>query len=143
MELTTIKARLLAIWRDLDTEQVWQYEELPPSQLPELKELTARVASDSELSRAVWFWLRRPRSTFYESSAALVLELLCVLLCLIIPFSYWPLTSISSVAAEMIIVLSGVAIEIGAMAHGVRLVHWRREYERSVNRLIRTIYPAV
>jgi hypothetical protein len=138
-----IKDRLLTIWRDLDTEPVWRYQELAPFKLPELKELTSHIAIDSELSRVVWFWLRRPKSTLYESGTALTVEVLFVLLFLIIAVFDWPLTSISGVAAEVIILLFLAAIEIGAIAHRVRLIHWRREYERSVNRLIRTNYPTV
>jgi hypothetical protein len=142
MALTSIKDGLLAIWKDLDTEPVWRYQELPPFKLPELKELTSHIAIDSELSRVVWFWLRRPKSTLYENGTATV-EVLCVLLSLIIAVFDWPLTSISGAAAEVIILLFLAAIEIGAIAHRVRLIHWRREYERSVNRLIRTNYPTV
>ena len=143
MALTSIKDRLLAIWRDLDTEPVWLYHELPPFELPELKALTSHIATDSELSRVVWFWLRRPKSTLYESGTALAVEVLCVLLSLIIAVFDWPFTSISGAAAEVIILLFLAAIEIGGIAHRARLIHWRREYERSVNRLIRTNYPTV
>lgn len=141
----SIKATLLAIWRDVNTEPVWQYQQLSPFQSPspELKELTSSVANDSELSRAVSCWLRRPKSILYDRGTALAIEVLCVLLSLIIAVSDWPSTSISDVAAEVIILVFGVAIEIGAIAHRVRFVRWRREYHRSVNRLFRTIYPAL
>jgi hypothetical protein len=48
--------------------------------------------------------------------------------------------SISELAIEVIIVLFAVVIGIGAIVYQVKRVQWRREYERSVNRLIRTIY---
>jgi hypothetical protein len=48
--------------------------------------------------------------------------------------------SISELAIEVIIVLFAVVIGIGAIVYRVKRVQWRREYERSVNRLIRTIY---
>jgi hypothetical protein len=51
-----------------------------------------------------------------------------------------PEISISELAIEVIIVLFVVAIGIGVVVYQVGLVRWRREYERSVNRLIRTIY---
>lgn len=143
MKLRSLKARLLATWRDLNTEPVWQYQELPPFQLPELREPTLCVDSYSELSRAVWFWLRRPKSAFYESGTVWIVEVVGVLLSLIIAVFKWPLTSISDVAAVVIILRFGLAIEIGAIADWVRYIHWRRDYERSVNRLIRTIYRAV
>ena len=143
MKLTSLKPSLLAIWRDLTVEPVWQYQELPPFLLPQLSKAKCRGADDSELSRAIWFWLRRPKSLLCKSSTALVLEGLCVLLSLIAAFVGSPEISISELAIEVIILLFGLAIEIGAVVYQVRLVRWRREYEQSVNRLIRTLYPAV
>jgi hypothetical protein len=66
-----------------------------------------------------------------------------VLLSLIAAFVGSPEISISELAIEVIILLFGLAIEIGAVVYQVRLVRWRREYEQSVNRLIWTLYPAV
>jgi hypothetical protein len=54
-----------------------------------------------------------------------------------------PEISISELAIEMIILLFSVAIAIGAAGYQVRRVRWRREYEQSVNRLVRAIYRAV
>ena len=133
---------LLTIWSDLTAEPVWQYQELPPFLLPQLRSLNWRGADDSELSRAIWFWLRRPKSTFCEGSTALVAGF-CLLLSVITAFVVSSETSISELAIEVIIVLFVVAIGIGAVVYQVRLVRWRREYERSVNRLIRTIYRGV
>ncbi|HYZ72829.1 MAG TPA: hypothetical protein VE641_07090 [Chthoniobacterales bacterium] len=64
-------------------------------------------------------------------------------LSVIIAVFKWPLTSISGVAGVVITLLLSLAIEIGAIADRVSYIHWRRGYEQSVNRLIRTIYPAV
>ena len=143
MKLTNLKARFLATWRDLNTEPVWRYQELPPFQLRELRGLTSCIDSDSELSRAVWFWERRPKSVFYESGTAWIVEGVCMILSVIIAVFKWPLTSISGVAGVVITLFFSLAIEIGAIADRVRYIHWRRDYEQSVNRLIRTIYPAV
>ena len=89
------KDGLLAIWRGLTTEPVWKYQELPPFLLPELIKLDLVEASDSELSRVMWFWLRRPRLTLHESTALIVLAL-CALLSLTIAFVDWPLTSMTA-----------------------------------------------
>jgi hypothetical protein len=45
MKLTSINDRLLAIWRDLTAEPVWQYQELPPFLLLELGMSTADRAT--------------------------------------------------------------------------------------------------
>ena len=136
------KAWLLAIWRGLTTEPVWKYQELPPFLLPELIKLDFVEASDSELSRVMWFWLRRPRLTLHESTALIVLAL-CALLSVTIAFVDWPLASMTKRAAELMILLIGVAVQIYAGVHHFRMLCWRREYELSVDRLIRFIHPTV
>ena len=135
-------AWLLAIWRGLTTEPVWKYQELPPFLLLELIKLDLVEASDSELSRVMWFWLRRPRLTLHESTALIVLAL-CALLFVTIAFVDWPLTSMTKRAAELMILLVGVAVQSYAVVHRFRSLCWRREYELSVDRLIRTIHPTV
>jgi hypothetical protein len=136
------KDGLLAIWRGLTTEPVWKYQKLPPFLLPELIKLDLVEASDSELSRVMWFWLRRPRRTLPESTALIVVAL-CALLSLTIAFVDWPLTSMMKGAAGVMILLAGVAVQIYAVVNRFRCLHWRREYERSIDRLIRTLYPGV
>ena len=99
-----------------------------------LRGLTSCIDSDSELSRAVWFWQRRAKSVFYESGTAWIVEEVCVILCVIIAMFKWPLTSISGVAGVVITLLFSLAIEIGAIADRVRYIHWRRDYEQSGER---------
>jgi hypothetical protein len=140
IKLREIGRALLTIWSDLTAGPVWQYQELPPFLLPQLKNLNWPDADDSELPRAEWFWLRRPKSTFCEGRTALVLEGLCLPLFVITAFVGSSEISKSKLAIEEIIVLFALVIGIGASVYRVKLVQWRREYERSVNRLIRTIY---
>ena len=134
------KEGLLAIWRGLTTEPVWKYQELPPFLLPELIKLDLVEASDSELSRVIWLWLRRPKLTLHESTALIVLAL-CALLSLTIAFVDWPLTSMTKGAAELMILLVGVGVQIYAIVHRFRFLRWRREYELSIDRLIQTLHP--
>ena len=96
--------RLLTIWRDLTTEPVWKYEELPPFRLSQLTKLDLLEASDSELARAIWFWCRRPKLIFHDSAALLIVAL-CVLGCLFIALVNWPGTSMPKRVAEMVILL--------------------------------------
>src|SRR5580700_4201240 len=127
-----------AIWRDLTTEPVWEYEELPPFLLSQVTEGDLLEASESELARAIWFWLRRPKLRFRES-AALMIVALCVLISLSIALLDWPGTSRSERVAEVTIILFEVAVVIYAVWHRLKSVRWRREYERSIDRLIRNL----
>jgi hypothetical protein len=131
-----------AIWRDLTTEPVWKYEELPPFLLSQVTESDLLEASESELARAIWFWLRRPKLRFRES-AALMIVALCVLISLSIALLDWPGTSRSERVAEVTIVLFEVAVVIYAVWHRLKSVRWRREYERSIDGLIRNLHPEV
>jgi hypothetical protein len=127
----------LAIWRDLTVEPVWKYEELPPLLLPDVTGLDLFEVGDTELARAHWFWSRRPKLRFPERAAVMSLAL-CVLICLSIALVYWHHTSVPKRVAETIFVLFEVAVGIYSIRHRLKFLRWRREYERSVDRLIRT-----
>lgn len=133
---------LLAMWRDLTTEPVWKYEELPPFMLSQLTKFDLFEAGDSELSRAIWFWFRRPKLTFYDS-AALVIVALCVVISLSIALVNWPGTSMHRRFTELIILLFEVAVGIYLVIQRLRFLRWRCEYERSIDRVLRTIHPGV
>jgi hypothetical protein len=132
--------RLLTIWRDLTTEPVWKYDELPPFRLSQLAKLDLLEASDSELARAIWFWCRRPKLTFHDSAAPIVVAL-CLLVSLFIMLVNWPGTPKPERVAEMLILLLELVVEIYLVVQRFRFVRWRREYERSVDRVIRSIHP--
>jgi hypothetical protein len=101
--------RLLAIWRDLTTEPVWKYEELPPLRLPQLTNLDFLEASDSELARAIWFWRRRPKLIFHDNAAPIIV-MLCVFVSLFIALANWPGTSMPKRVVEMVILLLALVI---------------------------------
>jgi hypothetical protein len=133
---------LLTIWRDLTTEPVWKYEESPPFLLSELTKLNLVEASDGELSRAMWFWLRRPKMMFPDS-VALSIVASCVIVSAVIALVNWPGTSIPKRVTELSILLFEVAFEIYLVVQRIRFVRWRREYELSIDRLIRSIHSGV
>jgi len=132
--------RLLTIWRDLTTEPVWKYQELPPLLLAELTKLDLFEVGDSELARAQWLWSRRPELSLHESTALLGAGL-CVTLSLAIAFVAWPETSMPKRVAEMIISLLALVAAIYLIAQRIGFVRCRREYELSIDRLVRTIHP--
>jgi hypothetical protein len=133
---------LVTIWKDLTTEPVWKYEELPPFLLSQLTKFDLFEAGDSELSRVIWFWFRRPKLAFYDS-AALVIVALCVVVSFSIALVNWPGTSMHRCLTELIILLLEVAVETYLVIQRLRFLRWRREYERSIDRVIRTFHPGV
>jgi hypothetical protein len=76
-------------------------------------------ASDSELSRAIWFWCRRPKLMFHDS-VALMIVALCIVISLSIALVHWPGTSMPERVAEVMIVLLEVAVEIYAIGHRLK-----------------------
>src|SRR6202008_928571 len=128
------------MWKDLTSEPVWKYEELPPLLLAELTKLDLFEVGDSELARAQWLWSRRPKLILHASTALLAAGL-CVTLSLAIAFIAGPETSMPKRVAEMIISLLALVAAIYLIAQRIGFVSWRREYELSIDRLIHTIHP--
>ena len=64
----------LAIWRHLTSEPVWKYEDLPPLLLSQLSKRDLFEVGDTELSRAIWFWSRRPKLVFHDGAAPILLR---------------------------------------------------------------------
>ena len=140
MKPTSVNDGLSGIWRDLTREPVWKYEELPPLLLIEVTKLDLFEGGDIELARAHWFWSRRPKLRFYESAGLLLLGL-CALVSLTIVVVAWPGTSMQNRFAEISILLLELPVEIYLIVRRLRSFRWRREYELSIDRLIRTIHP--
>ena len=123
--------RLRRVWRDLKEEQPWKYRELPPAILFEALKLNLLYADKSEFARAEWFWLRRPKGLLTESWLR---SLICVSLG---PFLFF----VPKVGLPLFFAWC-LGIRVLVLADQLRLMRWRREYERSIDRLIRTLHYA-
>jgi len=111
------------VWQDLQDDPHWKYEELSPVTLLEKSELSYRVHS-GELARTNWFWRRRPRLLRTTSS------ILWLLVALGLPLWLF----VAPAIGVPLIVIAAVIIDTEI----VRSVRWRRQYELSIDRLIRT-----
>src|ERR1700741_4653780 len=125
LEKHGLSQALSEVWHDLRADPKWKYEQLTPIQLLEKSELRIRLPDSDELVRATWFWSRRPRLLSVASS------ILWITVALGLPF--W-LFRIPSIGVPLIIV-TAVVINTDL----VRSLRWRRQYESSIDRLIRTI----
>jgi len=111
-------------WRDLQYHSHWKYERLSPAQLLEKSELHRHLMDSDELARAHWFWSRRPR---LHPVASCVVWLIVAL-----GLPFW-LFSVPLIGVPLLL-MAAVIIDTEI----VRSVRWRRQYETSIARLIRT-----
>jgi hypothetical protein len=122
-EKFTFSKQLAGVWRDLEDNQRWKYDELSPVLLLEKLKPDECPAEKDELARAEFFWSRRPRFLPAITYVAwLIVALGLPLWLFIVPAIGLPLLIVSTVLGNTDI---------------VRSVRWRRQYELSIDRLIR------
>jgi hypothetical protein len=112
-------------WTDFQSEHDWRFPEVPPWQI--YRYLGYPVVDHSESLRAEWLWRRRPREILGRGVLGYVLVVVISILLLL----SWP-ASILLEAAWLFTCLMLIALDV------VRNVRWRRDYEASLCRLIRT-----
>jgi hypothetical protein len=106
-------------------DHIWRYEELPPIEILKAFALYCRPADDDELGRANWFWKRRPKLIPAVGGILLFTDAFGL------PF--W-LFVVPWVAVPLLVVTIFVIC-----ANMVQSVRWRRQYESSIDRLIRIL----
>jgi hypothetical protein len=109
---------------DIEETQSWKYDELCPVQLLEKLKLDKSLADRDELERAEYFWTRRPH--FLGAISWRV----WLLVALGLPFWLFRVPAIGLPLLLIAAVLANTDI--------VRSVRWRRQYESSIDRLVRT-----
>jgi hypothetical protein len=119
-EKSNFTRHFVDFWRDLEDNQRWQYDELSPVQLLEKLKPDECPADKDELARAEFFWPRLLTATGYIAWVIVALGLPAWLF--VFPAIGVPL-----------LIISAVVVNAGI----VRSVRWRRQYELSVDRLIR------
>ncbi len=122
-EKFTFSKHLVGFWRDLEDNQHWKYDELSPTQLLAKLKLDDCPVDKDELARAEFFWSRRPR--LLPAAGYIVWFIL------LLGLPYW-LFIVPAIGVPLLIISAVLGnTEI------VRSVRWRRQYELSIDRLIR------
>ncbi|MBV8277845.1 MAG: hypothetical protein JO170_21640 [Verrucomicrobia bacterium] len=115
-----------SVWKDFQTEHAWRFPEVPPWQIH--RYLGYPIVDYSENLRAEWHWRRRPREILGRGVGGYVLVVvISILFLLTAPVGFvveavWLFTCVMLIALDV-----------------VRNVRWRRDYEASLCRLIRTM----
>jgi hypothetical protein len=113
-------------WRDFQSEEEWRFPEVPPWQIH--RYLGYPVVEPSKSLRAEWLWRRRPREVMGRGTFGYVLVLVISVLLLLV----WPV-GLFLEAGWLFTCLMLIALDV------VRNVRWRRDYEVSLCRLIRSM----
>jgi hypothetical protein len=116
-----------AFWRDFNCEAEWRFPELPPVQLQKAFGVPWGFIDRGEFQRAEWMWTRKPKLVLGEGFLGYALVVLVALLLLLVPHIGVLLTIGWSFA-----MLGVIARDI------VRPIRWRREYEVSITRIVRS-----
>ena len=120
----SLARRLGEVWQDLQDGSQWKYEQLSPIQLLEKWGLRRCAAHNDELARANWFWNRRPSLLHATSCIAWFIVTLGLPLWLFV----FPAIGVPLLIAAAVTINTEI----------VRSARWRRQYELSIDRLIRT-----
>ena len=113
-------------WNDFQSEHEWRFPEVAPSQIQ--RALGNPVVDPWERVRADWMWKRRPDPIMGDGAFGYVLIIIISVLLLLVPHigifldAIWLLSCLLLIAFDV-----------------VRNVRWRRDYESSLSRMIRTM----
>lgn len=106
------------------TDHFWNYPDLCPEDLIRSFQLKPDSINQDELLRAGWFWHRRPKVLC--ANLILLFSYILILVCLL----YFLPESAPILLVWLVVGGTGVMVDC------FRLDRWRREYERSIKRLI-------
>ena len=115
----------LNFWRDFASEEQWRFPEVAPWQIE--RSLGNPLVDQSERVRAEWMWWRRPRGFLREDASTCVLLITISVLLLGVP-----VLGVLLDAVWLFSLFPLIALDI------VRNTRWRRDYEVSLRRMIRT-----
>ncbi|HEX6565662.1 MAG TPA: hypothetical protein VF020_15335 [Chthoniobacterales bacterium] len=119
--------RWWVFWKDFNYEEEWKFPELPPVQLQNSFGVPWSLIDRGEYVRAEWMWTRKPKLILGEGGLGYALLIFVALLLLLIPHVGVVLT-----IAWCFTMLSAIARDV------VRSIRWRRDYEVSIARTMRS-----
>ena len=114
-------------WKDFNCKEDWKFPELPLVQLQQSLDVACSTVNRSECVRAEWMWSRKPKLILGEGGLGYAILVFVALLLLLIPkvgvflTIAWCITMLGAIARDVV--------------HSVR---WRRDYEVSITRIMRS-----
>jgi hypothetical protein len=123
----TLVNDLKAFWTDFNSQEDWRFPELPPLKLQKTFDVPWVFVDRGEYARAEWMWARKPKLVLGEGVFGYALIVLVALLLLLVPH------------IGVILTIVWCSAMVGVIARDVvRSIRWRREYEVSITRIMRS-----
>ena len=119
--------RWRVLWKDFNSNEHWKFPELSPVQLQKSLDVPWPFIDRGEYVRAEWMWSRKPKLILGEGGLGYAILVFVALLLLLIPK-----VGVFLTAAWCITTLGAIARDV------VRSIRWRREYEVSITRILRS-----
>jgi len=118
--------RIVGWWRDFQYPSRWRYPDLAPQEVLAGRQLKIELAAEPELKRAAWLWFRRPKLILGYGAFSYVIMVACITVAMLVP------------VIGIFVALVWLCIWVLAIAADtIRYVRWRRDYETTLDRLLR------
>ena len=119
--------RWRVFWQDFNCKEDWKFPELPPVQLQNSFGASWMFVDRGEYIRAEWMWSRKPKLTLGDGGVGYALLVFVALLLLFVP------------NIGIVLTIAWCFTMIGIIARDtVHSIRWRREYEVSITRIMRS-----
>jgi hypothetical protein len=119
--------RWRVFWRDFNSDEHWKFPELSPVRLQKSLDVAWPFIDSGEYVRAEWMWSRKPKLILGEGDLGYAILVFVALLLLLIPK-----VGVFVTAAWCITMLGAISRDV------VRSIRWRRDYEVSLTRVMRS-----
>jgi len=119
--------RWRVFWKDFNSDEDWKFPELSPVKLQKSLDVSWSFIDHGEYVRAEWMWSRKPKLILGEGGLGYAVLIFVALLLLLVP------------KVGVFLTISWCLTMLGAIARDVvRSIRWRREYEVSITRIMRS-----
>jgi hypothetical protein len=119
--------RWRVFWNDFNSDEHWKFPELSPVQLQKSLDVPWSFIDRGEYVRAEWMWSRKPKLILGEGGLGYAILIFVALLLLLIP------------KVGVFLTVAWCVTMLGAISRDVvRSIRWRREYEVSITRIMRS-----
>ena len=119
--------RWRVFWNDFNSDEHWKFPELSPVQLQKSLDVPWSFIDRGEYVRAEWMWSRKPKLVLGEGGLGYAILIFVALVLLLIP------------KVGVFLTVAWCVTMLGAISRDVvRSIRWRREYEVSITRIMRS-----